>query len=85
MGNAGEIRGGRLGGRDVEAAINLQGVAADDLAAQAQGEGDRDVGLTGAGGARDDQQARVQREPRPPASPSRAWSRSSSIAFFMWS
>jgi hypothetical protein len=50
---------GRLGGGHVEAAIDLEGVAADDLAAQELGETQCEVGLSGAGGAENRQQAQA--------------------------
>ena len=86
MRDAEEVGGFRLRGRGVEAAVDLERVATDDLAVERLRQQDRDLGFSRPGGSRDDEEARTQRVPRPRSIPrSRDWSRSSSIVSFMWS
>jgi hypothetical protein len=65
----------RLGGRRIESAIDLQGVAADDLSADDLRDPDRDPRLPGPGRAGDDQDAGQPRESDRPSIRSRARSR----------
>jgi hypothetical protein len=53
------LLGGGLGGGCVEMAVDLQGVAADDLAAELFGELDRQAGLAGPGGTEDDEEFQI--------------------------
>ena len=59
MGNAGALLLGWLGRGDIEAAVDLQGVTADDLAVQLLGNPDRQFRFAGAGRAEDRQQAQA--------------------------
>jgi hypothetical protein len=51
MWHAGALGGGRFGGADVEAAINLHGIHRDDFAADCFGEQQRDFGFANGGRA----------------------------------
>ena len=56
--DAAALLGRQLGGADVHAPVELHGVGVDDLAAEALGEGDAQIGLSGRGGADDGDDAR---------------------------
>ena len=64
---------GGFGRRDVEAAIDLQGIAADDLSVESLGNAEREIGLAGAGGSQDNEQAQAFFRERK-VSPRRIWS-----------
>ncbi|GAA2968038.1 hypothetical protein GCM10010483_09510 [Actinokineospora diospyrosa] len=53
VGDAAALGGGDLGGADVHAPVQLQGVGVDDLAAEVFGEVVAEFGLAGRGGADD--------------------------------
>lgn len=57
MGNAGALFRSRLGGGGIKAEIDLQGVAADDLAPQLLGQPDRQLRFAGSGRPEDCEQA----------------------------
>ncbi len=57
----GTIFSARLGRSDIETTIDLEGVAADELAPERLGEFDRERGLTRAGGTDDGEERRPTR------------------------
>ena len=60
VGNPRALLGGRLAGRRVEAPIDLEGVAGDDLAADPLGDGDRQTGFAGSGGSGQDEEGWIE-------------------------
>ncbi len=59
MRDAGALFGRGFGGAEVHAAIDGDGIAADDLAAEALGEGEGERGFAAAGGAEQKHSERV--------------------------
>ena len=51
VGNPPTLGGRQLGGSDIEVAVDLQGIAIDDLAAESGGEGQGQIALAGTGRA----------------------------------
>ena len=61
MGDAGAVFECGLGGAEVHAAIDGDGIAGDDFAVEVFGEGERERGFAAAGGAEEKERERVRR------------------------
>jgi hypothetical protein len=55
MRDAGPLSGGSFRGADVEAAVDLKGIAIDDFAMTVAGEGESEVAFAGGCGSADDE------------------------------